>query len=67
LAVSFVDPVLIEVVAGFRSLSGIESAPMFGLTMGKTVGMGTGLVLPLLGPFAGHSKIDQFSHGAPTV
>jgi hypothetical protein len=65
LAVSFVDPVLVEVVAGFLLVRGVELAPVFGLTVGKTVGMGAGTVLPLFGPLAGDSKIDQFSHAAP--
>jgi hypothetical protein len=65
LAVSFVDPVAVEVAAGFRLLRGFEFAPVFGLTMGKTGGVGEGIGLPPLGPLAGYSKIDQFSHAAP--
>jgi hypothetical protein len=54
----------IEVAAGFRLLRGFELAPVLGLTMGKTIGVGAQIVLPLFGSFASRSKIDQFSHAA---
>jgi hypothetical protein len=65
LAVSFFDPVPIEVAIGFRLLRGFELALVLGLTVGKAIGVGVRIVLPLFGSFAGHSKIDQFSHAAP--
>jgi len=55
----------IEIAAGFRLLRGLEFAPVLGLTMSETVGVGTQIVLPFLGALAGNSKIDQFSHDAP--
>lgn len=55
----------IEIAAGFRLLRSCELAPVLGLTMGKTIGVGAQIVLPLFGSLAGDSKLDQFSHAAP--
>jgi hypothetical protein len=55
----------IEIAAGFRLLRGLEFAPVLGLTVGETVGVGAQIVLPFFGSLAGRSKIDQFSHSAP--
>jgi hypothetical protein len=64
-AVSLFDPALIEVAVGFRLSRGFELAPVPGLTVGKTIGVGACGVLPLFGSLAGHSKIDQVGHAAP--
>ena len=55
----------IEIAAGFRLLRGFEFAPVFGLTVGKTIGVGVLIFLTLLGSFAGDPKIEQVSHAAP--
>jgi len=55
LAVSFVDPVQIEVAAGFRLLRGFEFTPVFGLAMNEPVGVGAQFVLPFFGSLAGNS------------
>jgi hypothetical protein len=55
----------VEIAAGFVLLGGFELAQALGLTVGKSIGVGTLIVLLALGSLAGGSKIDQFSHSSP--
>jgi hypothetical protein len=58
LVVSFFDPVLIKIAAGFDLLRAVERAQVLGLTVGKTIGTGMLIVKLPLGPLAGRSKIN---------
>lgn len=62
---SLIDPVQVEIAAGFRLLRGFELAPVFGLTMGETAAFCVQIVLPLFGSLTRESKVDQFSHAVP--
>jgi hypothetical protein len=55
----------IEVVVGFLPLGKFEFSQILWLTVGKTLGVGTLVILPSFSLFAGRSKIDQFSHVSP--
>jgi hypothetical protein len=61
-AVSWFDPVPIEIAAGFRLACDCEFAQTIWLSMGKTIGGGARTLLVPLGAFSGDPKIDQFSH-----
>jgi hypothetical protein len=63
--VSFFDLVPVEIAAGFHLLCSFKLAQTLGLTVGKTIGVGTLIVLFTFDPFAGCPKIDQFSHSSP--
>jgi hypothetical protein len=65
LAVSCFDSVKLEFTVGFGLLRIFELAQMFGLAVGKSVGVGALLALPALGLLADGSKIDKLSHSRP--
>jgi hypothetical protein len=65
LLASLIDPVQVEIAAGFRLSRGLELTPAFGLTMGKAIVFCAQFVLPFRGSLTRESKIDQFSHDAP--
>ena len=46
---SLIDPVQVEIAVGFRLSRGLELAPVFWLTMGKTVAFCAPFVLPFCG------------------
>jgi hypothetical protein len=54
--------VSIEIAGSLGSLRDCKPALLFRLAMSETGGVGACFVLPSLGSFADHSKIDQFSH-----
>jgi hypothetical protein len=56
---------MIEFAVGFGLLRIFALAQMFGLAVGKPVGVGALLALPALGLLAGGSKIDNLSHSKP--
>ena len=60
--VPYFDPVPIEVASGFGLMRGFDLANMFGLTKGKTIGVGTLIVLSPFLPLSNGPKIDYFSH-----
>jgi hypothetical protein len=54
--------VQVEIAARFFALGRLGLSPMFGLTVGETIGRGLKIVALLPGPLAGQSKIHEFSH-----
>jgi hypothetical protein len=60
--VPYFDPVPIEVAAGFGLARGFNLANVFGLTKGKSIGVGTLIVLSPVVPLSNGPKIDNFSH-----
>jgi hypothetical protein len=54
----------IEIAAGFRLLGGFERAQALGPTVGKSISVGTLIILLPFGLLASGSKIDQFSHSS---
>jgi len=60
--VPYFNPVPVEVAASFGSTRGFNLANLFGLTKGKTIGVGTDLVPPPFVPLTNGPKIHHFSH-----
>lgn len=52
-------------MADFRLPRSFQLSQVFGLTVGKTMGIGPLIVVLPFRPLARGSKIDQFSHSAP--
>jgi hypothetical protein len=65
LAVSWFDPVSVEVASGFCLLCIFELARVFGLPVRQSIGVGAMFAMPALGPLAGCPKINKLSHSKP--
>jgi hypothetical protein len=61
-AVSWFDPVPIEIAACLCAVGGRELPQTFGLSVGKTVDPGARIFQAPLSAFTCNPKIDQFSH-----